>query len=133
VSKAFGEAMAALYADKHGLSVLCIRIGNVDDRPVDKRRLAIWLHPEDLAQLVRIGLEHPGLHYEVVYGASDNERSWWDNEAAFRLGYRPRWRGEDYRDEALAAERGRPRDPVGELMQGGPFAAAEFSGDIGRW
>jgi uronate dehydrogenase len=133
VSKAFGEAMAALYADKHGLRVLCIRIGNVDDRPVDKRRLAIWLHPEDLAQLVRIGLEHPALHYEVVYGASDNERSWWDNEAAFRLGYRPRWRAEDYRDEALAAERERPPDPVGEIMQGGPFASAEFSGDIGSW
>lgn len=133
VSKAFGEAMGALYADKHGLRVLAIRIGNVDDRPVDKRRLSIWIHPEDLVQLVRIGLEHPALHYEVVYGASDNERSWWDNEAAFRLGYRPRWRAEDYRDQALDAERGRPADPVGDLMQGGPFAAAEFSGDIKRW
>src|SRR5579859_6089318 len=114
VSKAFGEALGALYADKHGLSVLCIRIGNVDDRPVDRRRLAIWLHPEGLVQLVRIGLEHPALTYEVVYGASDNERSWWDNEAAFRLGYRPRWRAEDYRDQALAAERGRPPDPIGD-------------------
>lgn len=132
VSKAFGEALSALYADKHGLRVLAIRIGNVDDRPVDKRRLSIWIHPEDLVQLVRIGLEHPALHYEVVYGASDNERSWWDNEAAFRLGYRPRWRAEDYRDQALDAERGRPADPVGDLMQGGPFASDEFSGDIGR-
>jgi uronate dehydrogenase len=133
VSKAFGEALGALYADKHGLRVLCIRIGNVDDRPVDRRRLAIWLHPEDLIQLVRIGLEHPALTYEVVYGASDNERSWWNNEAAFRLGYRPRWRAEDYRDVALAAERGRPLDPIGDLMQGGPFASAEFSGDSERW
>ena len=132
VSKAFGEALGALYADKHGLRVLCIRIGNVDDRPVDRRRLAIWLHPEDLAQLVRIGLEHPALHYEVVYGASDNERSWWDNEAAFRLGYRPQWRAEDYRDHALAAERGRPADAIGDIMQGGPFASDEFSGDANR-
>src|SRR5690242_4919380 len=133
VSKAFGEALGALYADKHGLRVTCIRIGNVNDRPVDRRRLAIWLHPEDLLQLVRIGLEHPALTYEVVYGASDNERGWWDNEAAFRLGYRPRWRAEDYRDQALAAERGRPPDPIGDLMQGGPFASAEFSGDSKRW
>src|SRR6266436_2963263 len=118
VSKAFGEALGALYADKHGLRVLCIRIGNVDDRPVDRRRLAIWLHPDDLVQLVRIGLEHPALHYEVVYGASDNERSWWDNDAAFRLGYRPQFRAEDYGDQALAAERGRPPDPVGDVMQG---------------
>src|SRR5262245_42643673 len=54
VSKAFGEALGALYAEKHGLSVLCLRIGNVADRPVDLRRLSIWLKPEDLVQLVRI-------------------------------------------------------------------------------
>ena len=28
VSKAFGEAVGALYADKHGMKVTCIRIGN---------------------------------------------------------------------------------------------------------
>ncbi len=27
VSKVFGEAVGALYADKHGLAVTCIRIG----------------------------------------------------------------------------------------------------------
>ena len=31
VSKAFGEALGAFYADKHGLRVTCLRIGNVDD------------------------------------------------------------------------------------------------------
>ncbi len=85
VSKAFGEALGALYADKHGLRVLCLRIGNVGDRPLDKRRLSIWVSPEDLAQLVRIGLEHPELRYEIFYGASDNERTWWDNQPRLRL------------------------------------------------
>ena len=132
VSKAFGEALGALYADKYGLRVLCIRIGNVDDRPVDRRRLSIWLHPNDLSQLVCIGLEHPDLRYEVVYGASDNERGWWDNEAAFRLGYRPRGRAEEFRDTALAAEPGTGHDPVAEAFQGGPFCSAEFSGDPDR-
>src|SRR5262249_19669191 len=70
VSKAFGEALGALYADKHGLGVLCLRIGNVGDQPIDQRRLSIWLKPEDLVQLVRIGLEHPDLRFEVFYGAS---------------------------------------------------------------
>ena len=74
VSKAFGEAIGALYAEKHGLSVLCLRIGNVGDKPVDQRRLSIWLKPEDLVQLIRIGLEHPDLRYEIFYGASFNER-----------------------------------------------------------
>jgi uronate dehydrogenase len=88
VSKAFGEALGALYAFKCGLRVLCIRIGNVANAPVDKRR--IWIKPEDLVQLVRIGLEHPDLRHEIFYGALDNDRSWWDNEAAFRYGYRRR-------------------------------------------
>src|SRR5262245_50188015 len=39
VSKAFGEALGALYAFKHGLRVTCIRIGNFGDVPVDRRRL----------------------------------------------------------------------------------------------
>jgi uronate dehydrogenase len=51
VSKAFGEALGALYAFKHGLRVTCIRIGNFGDAPVDRRRLSIWLAPEDLVQL----------------------------------------------------------------------------------
>ena len=44
VSKAFGEALGSLYADKHGLRVLCLRIGNVGDKPLDKRRLSIWVN-----------------------------------------------------------------------------------------
>ena len=58
VSKAFGEALGALYAEKHGIRVTCLRIGNVGDAPADRRRLAIWLKPEDLVALIRIGLEH---------------------------------------------------------------------------
>ncbi len=128
-SKVFGEALGALYADKHGIGVLAIRIGNVADKPIDQRRLSIWIHPEDLAQLVRIGLEHPALHYEVVYGVSDNVRSWWDNAAAFRLGYRPKHRAEDHAAAALAAQAKLPPDPIGDLFQGGSFASAEFTGD----
>ncbi len=132
VSKAFGEALGALYAEKHGLRVLCLRIGNVGDRPIDKRRLSIWIKPEDLVQLVRIGLEHPDLRFEILYGASDNERSWWDNHRAWELGYRPTGRAEDWRDEALAAQAKLPPDPIGDYFQGGSFCSAEFDGDASR-
>ena len=128
VSKAFGEALGALYADKHGLRVLCLRIGNVGDRPADRRRLSIWLKPEDLAQLVRIGLEHPDLRFEVFYGASGNERSWWDNARAHAYGYRPAGRAEDHRDAALAEQAKLPPDKVGDFFQGGPFCSDEFDG-----
>ena len=131
VSKAFGEALGALYADKHGLSVLCLRIGHVLDRPADRRRLSIWLMPEDLAQLVRIGLEHPDLEFEIFYGVSLNERSWWDNSRAFAFGYRPSGRAEDHRDHALTGQAKLAAAPVGDFFQGGPFCSAEFDGPAG--
>jgi uronate dehydrogenase len=132
VSKAFGEALGALYAYKHGLRVTSIRIGNFGDRPADKRRLSIWISPEDLVQLIRIGLEHPDIRCEIFYGASDNARSWWDNSAAFRFGYRPQGRAEDHRDKALAAESKLACDPIGEWYQGGPYCSDEFEGGVER-
>src|SRR6185295_3377964 len=132
VSKAFGEAIGALYADKHGLRVTCLRIGNVGDKPLDKRRLSIWVKPEDLAQLIRIGLEHPDIRFEIFYGVSDNEAGWWDNSNARRFGYRPQFRSEDFRDEAMAAQAKLPADPIGDRFQGGPFCSDEYDADRAR-
>ena len=132
VSKAFGEALGRMYADKYGLRVLNIRIGNVAERPVDRRRLSIWISPRDLVQLIRIGLEHPDIHFEVVYGISDNARAWYDNANAFRLGYAPADRAEDFAREATEADLALAPDPIGEQFQGGGFCTMEFSGDLGR-
>ena len=129
-SKAFGEAMTTLMADKHGMRTLSIRVGNVNERPIDRRRLSIWVHPEDLAQLCAIGLDGPGVSGQIVYGVSDNARGWWDNSAAFRLGYRPAHRSEDYAEEVLA--RAEAPDPVGDLFQGGTFCSDGFTGDAER-
>src|ERR1700756_1986092 len=128
-SKAFGEA---LYADKHGIKVTCLRIGNFGDKPLDHRRLSIWLKPEDMVQLCRIGLEHPDIHFEILYGISNNERSWWDNHRAYDLGYRPTGRAEDFVAHAMAEQAKLPRDPVADFYQGGAFCSIEFSGDKSR-
>ena len=130
VSKVFGEALGSYYADKFGIGVLAIRIGNVDDQPVDERRLSIWISPRDLVQLVRIGLEHPDIGYELVWGASDNARSWWDNEPARRLGYRPQDRAEDQRDLALAAEAKRIPNPIADYYQGGDICVEGLTGGL---
>jgi uronate dehydrogenase len=132
VSKAFGEAIGSLYADKYGLKVTCIRIGNFGDEPLDHRRMSIWLKPEDLVQLCRIGLEHPDIHFEVVYGASYNERAWWDNSRAYELGYRPTGRSEDFREHAMTEQAKLKPDPVGDFYQGGAFCSIEFAGDAGK-
>jgi uronate dehydrogenase len=123
VSKVFGEALGSLYADKYGLEVLCMRLGNVAPAPVDARRLSIWMSPRDLAQLCAIGIEHPEIRFEVVYGISGNARRWYDNSNAERLGYRPQDDSEPFAGEVLAREP--PGDPVAARLQGGPFAVLE--------
>lgn len=130
VSKAFGEAVGAFYAMKHGMKVTSLRIGNVNEKPLDTRRLAIMLHPEDLVQLIRIGLEHPAIVYEVLYGASGNTRAWWDNSRAFQLGYKPKFNAEDFVAHAQAEQAKVQPDPVCDYYQGGTFCSAEYSADF---
>lgn len=132
VSKAFGEALGALYSDKHGIAVTCLRIGNVGPRPLDVRRLSIWISPEDLVQLIRIGLDHPQVRFEILYGASDNAATWWDNSRAHKLGYRPAGKAEAFRAHAEAEQAKIGPDPVGDLFQGGAFCSAEFTNDVKR-
>jgi uronate dehydrogenase len=132
LTKAFGEQVGAMFADKYGLRVLCIRIGFVADRPVDRRRLSIWSSWRDLAQLVRIGMEHPSLRYAVVYGVSNNTRSFFDNAAAFRLGYRPQDDSEVHAAEVLANTPPEDAAMVGTYAMGGWGANNEYVGSVER-
>jgi uronate dehydrogenase len=86
--------------------------------------LSIWLSPRDLAQLVSIGIDHPDVKFEIVYGISGNTRAWYDNSNAFRLGYRPEDDSEVYAAEVLAREKP-SRDAIAEAHQGGTFCTAE--------
>lgn len=124
VSKVFGEALGSLYAHKYGLEFMMIRIGNVNPEPIDKRRLAIWVSPRDLAQLVGIGIDHPDIRFEIVYGVSGNKRSWYDNRNASRLGYRPLDNSES-RAQAVLAREPAGADPIAERYQGGTFCVLE--------
>ena len=130
VSKVFGEQIGSLYADKYGLEVFCMRIGNVNPVPPDKRRLSIWISPRDLARLVSVGIENPNINFEIVYGVSDNKRSWYDNSNARRLGFLPQDDAELYAAEVLAKDK--PGDPRTEMFQGGTFVLAEYGGDPSR-
>ena len=102
VTKCFAEATGRLYADKAGLQVVCLRIGFFRDRPLEERHLAVWISPGDMARLVRSAVEAPGIHFEVVYGVSNNTRCWWDLSRARRvLGYEPQDNAETYAKELL--------------------------------
>jgi uronate dehydrogenase len=127
VSKAFGEALGAMYALKHGMRVTSLRIGNVNESPLDVRRLAIMLHPEDLVQLCRIGLEHPDIVNEVFYGVSGNTRVWWNNSRAAAFGYQPKHNAEAQVSLAQKEQAKAKPDPVADFYQGGTFCSAEHT------
>ena len=124
VSKVFNEALASLYADRYGMEMFCMRIGNVNRAPIDRRRLAIWISARDMAQLVTIGIEHPGLHFEIVYGISNNARAWFDNANAHRMGYRPQDESEAYAEDILRNSPP-PGSAPADIYQGGGHCMAE--------
>jgi uronate dehydrogenase len=114
-SKAFGEALGSLYADKFGLEVVCLRIGAYETEPPEGPTRPMWLSPGDMARLTWAALTAPDIRFHVVYGLSRTGSTWWANgEAAAAIGYRP----EDAID---------PLDPR-PGFQGDPFTARDFHG-----
>jgi uronate dehydrogenase len=119
-SKAYGEALGRLYHDKHGLEVVIIRIGTFAAQPTAPRHVHTWISRRDMVQLVQRCVEAPDVGWLVVYGSSDNRRSYWDDRAAWRrIGYVP----EDSADEAL--------DGVRQGMD--PFQGGELARPHPRW
>lgn len=132
VSKAFGEALARLYADKYGLGVVCLRIGSFQPRPAGIRMLSTWISPRDMVQLVKRSLEAPDIRFEIVYGVSANDRTWWDNPAAARIGYVPVDNAEAFAGKILEAHPPGSEPEVQRSFHGGSFCALEFVGDPSR-
>ena len=130
VSKVFGEALGRLYADKHGLSVACLRIGSFRQEPGDFRQLATWISPRDTVQLVRRCIDAPRFHFLVLYGVSANTRARWDNPHAAFVGYVPQDNAETYADR-FAPPSLDGTDAVAEF-HGGPFCGLDFEGDMQR-
>ncbi|MEM7256530.1 MAG: NAD(P)-dependent oxidoreductase, partial [Pseudomonadota bacterium] len=128
VSKAFAELTGSLYADKYGIKTLAIRLGNVALQPMDRRRLALWISPRDLQQQIDIGLEHPDLHFAVIYGVSGNTRSWYDDQQASALGYQPLDNAETYAEAVIAATPEPDPDSISDQLQGGDFCTIESGG-----
>jgi uronate dehydrogenase len=90
VSKVAGEALGSLYHDRHGMDVICLRIGTCAERPRTERGLATWLSPDDCGRLVEAALTAPSPGFRVVWGISANTRARWSLAEARALGYEPR-------------------------------------------
>jgi NAD(P)-dependent dehydrogenase (short-subunit alcohol dehydrogenase family) len=75
-----------------------------------------------MCQLVERSLTVPRVRHTVIYGASDNEASFWDNTLARHIGYRPKDSADVFRDEIFASDPKPDHDNVVNRLQGGQFA-----------
>ena len=123
VSKVFGEAMASMYHDKFGQETAIVRIGSCFPEPRNHRMLATWMSEADFVRLIECVFRVPKLGCPVIYGASDNDRSWWDNRNAPLIGWRPEDNAETFRERLDAAMEVPAPDAPDALWQGGFFAA----------
>ena len=130
LSKCWAELVAGLYFDKSGIRSLVVRIGNAQPQPTSPRSLLIWISPRDLAQLVQIGLIHPDIDCNTVYGVSAGEGKWWDNSEATRLGYRPADRIVDHAPPEAFVEPPVPMPHISNFFQGGSMTARDHDGEF---
>ena len=93
-TKLFGEALARHYAEKHGMSMIVIRLcyfqpydSEILRQPGDIQRE--WCSPRDLTQLL-VKSVRADVPFAVFFGISNNtERSWDISNAQKLVGYEP--------------------------------------------
>ncbi|RKT21471.1 uronate dehydrogenase [Paraburkholderia sp. RAU2J] len=129
LSKVWGEALARMYWDKHGIESVCVRIGSCVERPTEPRHLSTWFGHRDLMHFLDRCVEAENVGFLTIWGVSANTRSWWDNSGAARFGYQPTQNAEDYAAEILA--RPNPLDAFGQRFQGGAFVGIDYSREDG--
>ena len=93
-TKMFGEALARHYSDKHGMSMIVIRLcwfqaydSELLRKPGDVQRE--WCSPRDFVQLLVKSLQ-TDIPFDVFFGVSNNTGRFWDISNALKLlGYEP--------------------------------------------
>lgn len=121
LSKAFGENLAQLYWDRYGIETVSIRIGSALAEPKDRRMLATWMSLDDTERLLVAALTAPVVGHSIIYGMSDNATTWWDNNFARHIGYRPRDSSEVFRAAVEARQPVLDASDPAVVYQGGAF------------
>lgn len=121
LSKCFGEDLAQLYWDLHGLESVSVRIGSCFLEPTTVRMLSVWMSPGDGARLFHAALTAERVGHTVVYGSSANTRLWWDLSTARALGYEPQDDSEQYADKLIAEQGELDPDNPDHARLGGHF------------
>lgn len=116
-SKAAIEMLARLFQQRFALDVMCLRIGRCIASPPDVRGLINWLSPDDAARLVEACLVPREAGYRIIWGVSNNTRSWFDQTAGNDIGFFPQDDSERFAD-TLIDQTAAP----GSQLVGGHFA-----------
>ncbi len=123
LSKAFGEDLSRFYFDRYGIETACLRIGSSFPKPKDRRMLATWLSYADLHRLITACLATPAMGHSIIFGASNNSVSWWDNSRAKHVGFHPQDSSDGFKTEIYQTTTAPDlNDPIAQL-QGGAFVA----------
>jgi nucleoside-diphosphate-sugar epimerase len=100
-SKVWGEALGRHYADAHGLSVICVRIGRVTraDRPELPREFTVWCSQRDIARFLERSIAAPpSVRFDTFFAVSNNRWGYRDLAHAREvLGWEPLDSAEDHR------------------------------------
>ncbi len=100
-TKVWAEALGRRFADTDELSVLCLRIGfvNEEDRPTHLRHFSVWCSQRDILDAIERSINAPDdLRYDIYFVLSDNKWGYRDLEHPRKvLGFQPQDRAEDYR------------------------------------
>ncbi|MDG2403571.1 MAG: NAD(P)-dependent oxidoreductase [Paracoccaceae bacterium] len=121
VSKVFGESLASMYYHKFGIETASIRIGSCFPEPRNHRMLSSWLSHNDLVLLIQRIFMVQRLGCPIIYGVSDNDASWWDNNEIAYLGWQPNDNAENFRAQIDREMNPPPAQDVNSLYQGGAF------------
>ena len=132
VSKVWGEAVMALYADAHGMTTTSLRIGSSCAQVMDERQFHMWLGFDDFVQLVQLSIERQGPGHVVLNAVGDCERAFFDNGAAKTLGYQPRQNPRDNLSDPAIPGTAPSKDIFGRSIGGG-FARENFKADLAAW
>tara|TARA_B100001093_G_scaffold493821_1_gene536420 strand:- start:447 stop:1268 length:822 start_codon:yes stop_codon:yes gene_type:complete len=123
VSKLFGENLAKYYSIKHNIDFKCIRICSVRDKENDNplayaeygyhqglwkrnskeyivqsnRLKGLWQSRRDFLQMIEKIIQSKKKGFEIFYGLSNNDRSWFDLKySQDSLNYNPQDNAESY-------------------------------------
>ena len=124
LSKAYAELMGRMYWFKHGVESVSVRIGSCFPEPSEQRMLSTWLSYGDLGRLCERATLAERTACAIIWGCSNNSRSFWGRDDRDRLGWQPQDSADVYANKVMGKVSG---DAVIEAYQGGAYTRIDYT------